>query len=78
MLLCCLIYFANRRVDRMKVLVHNGTGIWLAARWMNQGQFVWPQRGTDTRRAITHEQLAGLVLGLPWQRIGQDGVIRVV
>jgi len=27
---------------------------------------------------ITQEQLAGLVLGLPWQRIGQDGVIRVV
>ena len=76
-LLCCLIYFANRRANRMKVLVHDGTGIWLAARWMNQGQFVWPQPGTDTRRAITQEQLAGLVLGFPWQRIGQDGVIRV-
>ncbi|MEI7298499.1 hypothetical protein WCQ02_41080 [Paraburkholderia tropica] len=30
------------------------------------------------QRALTHEQLAGLVLGLPWQRIGQDGVIRIV
>jgi len=27
---------------------------------------------------LTHEQLAGLVLGLPWQRIGEDSVIRVV
>jgi len=70
--------FPNRRTNRMKVLVHDGIGIWLAARRLNQRQFVWPQPGTDTRRAITQEQLAGLVLGLPWQRIGRDGVIRVV
>ena len=70
--------FTNRRASRLKVLVHDGIGIWLAARRLNQGQFVWPQPGADTRRAITQEQLAGLVLGLPWQRIGQDGVIRVV
>jgi hypothetical protein len=30
------------------------------------------------QHALTHEQLAGLVLGLPWQRIGQDGVIRII
>jgi transposase len=54
-LLCCLIYFANRRANRMKVLVHDGTRIWLAARRMNQGQFVWPPPGTDTRRAIKQE-----------------------
>jgi transposase len=66
--------FANR----MTVLVHDGIGIWLAARRLNQGRFVWPQPGRETQQALTSEQLAGLVLGLPWQRIGQDGVIRVV
>jgi transposase len=50
----------------------------LAARRPKQEQFVWSQPRTDTRRAITQEQLAGLALGLPRQRIGQDGVIRVV
>jgi transposase len=70
--------FTNRRANRMKVLVHDGIGIWLASRRLSQGQFVWPPPGTDTRRAITQEQLDALVLGLPWQRIGQDGVIRVV
>jgi transposase len=70
--------FANRRANRMKVLVHDGIGVWLAARRLNQGRFVWPQPGLDTQQALTPEQLAGLVLGLPWQRLGQDGVIRVV
>ncbi|MET3551212.1 MULTISPECIES: IS66 family insertion sequence element accessory protein TnpB [Burkholderia] len=30
--------FANRRANRMKVLVHDGIGIWFAARRLNQGQ----------------------------------------
>jgi transposase len=71
--------FTNRRANRVKVLVHDGIGIWLAARRLNQGQFVWPHIGSEPKQhALTHEQLAGLVLGLPWQRIGQDGVIRIV
>ena len=36
--------FANRRANRMKVLVHDGIGIWLAARRMHQGHFVWPRQ----------------------------------
>jgi len=28
----CAYLFANRLVNRMKVLVHDGVGIWLAAR----------------------------------------------
>lgn len=36
------ILFANRRANRMKVLVHDGVGIWLAARRLNQGRFFWP------------------------------------
>jgi transposase len=27
----CAYIFANRRANRMKVLVHDGVGIWLAA-----------------------------------------------
>jgi transposase len=71
--------FANRRANRLKVLVHDGIGIWLAARRSNQGQFVWPHAGSEPKQhALTQAQLAGLVVGLPWQRIGPNGVIRVV
>lgn len=74
-----LTCFANRRANRLKVLVQDGIGIWQAARRLNQGQFVWPQAGSKPKHhALTQEQLAGLVVGLPWQRIGADGVIRVV
>jgi transposase len=69
--------FANRRASRLKVLVHDGVGIWLAARRLHQGGFVWPRRGIDTAQ-ITREQLDALALGLPWQRIGEGGVITVL
>lgn len=70
--------FANRRVTRMKVFVHDGIGIWLAARRLHQGRFVWPHSAPDGQVALTQAQLDALVLGLPWQRIGQAGVISVV
>ena len=69
--------FANRRANRMKVLVHDGIGVWLAARRLNSGKFVWP-KDTATTAALSRAQLDALVLGLPWQRVGEAGVIRVL
>lgn len=69
--------FANRRANRMKVLVHDGIGVWLAARRLNQGKFVWPRECGPTL-TLTRAQLDALVLGLPWARIGEAGVITVL
>ena len=69
--------FANRRGNRMKVLVHDGIGVWLAARRLNSGKFVWP-KDTATSVSLSRVQLDALVLGLPWQRVGEAGVIRVL
>jgi len=69
--------FANRRGNRMKVLVHDGIGVWLAARRLNSGRFVWP-KDTATTVSLSRVQLDALVLGLPWQRMGEAGVIRVL
>lgn len=68
--------FANRRANRMKVLVHDSIGVWLAARRLDTGKFVWPRDGSTL--ALTRSQLEALVLGLPWQRIGEAGVIRIL
>ncbi len=70
--------FANRRANRMKVLVHDGIGIWLAARRLHRGRFVWAGVNDNPILSLSSAQLDTLVLGLPWQRIGEAGVITVV
>ena len=68
--------FANRRGTRMKVLVHDGQGIWLACRRLHQGRFRWAEEtGALT---LSRAQFDALVLGLPWQQLGDDGVIRMI
>ena len=49
--------FANRRSTRLKVLVHDGIGIWLAARRLHEGRFIWPGGGSR-RAAIDHARAA--------------------
>ncbi len=69
--------FANRRATRMKVLVHDGIGVWLAARRLNRGGFVWPRDRSDTL-TLTREQFDARVLSLPWHRVGEAGIIRLL
>ena len=72
--------FANRRANRMKVLVHDGIGVWLAARRLNSGKFVWPGHTANIGATVTlsRAQFDALVLGLPWQRIGEEGIITLL
>ena len=69
--------FANKRANRIKILVHDGIGIWLAARRLHQGKFIWPLAG-GSNHALQRQQLDALVMGLPWQRLADGGVITVV
>ena len=65
--------FANARATRIKLLVHDGFGVWCAARRLNAGHFVWPRQtgaaAGATPMALTQQQFDALVLGLPWQRL---------
>ena len=62
---------------RMKLLVHDGFGVWCAARRLNQGRFAWPREGSEAASpmTLTQPQFNALVLGLPWQRLEQMQVI---
>ena len=60
--------FANRRADRLKVLVYDGVGMWLCTRRLQAGSFVWPREGSGALN-LTPEQFDWLVAGLPWQRL---------
>ena len=69
--------FANRRANRLKVLVHDGIGIWLASRRLHQGRFVWAS-GIGTTLPLSAEQFDALVLGMPWPRLGEAVTITLV
>lgn len=70
--------FANRRANRMKVLVHDGLGVWLCARRLHEGRFIWPRVEGQTQLTLTRKQLDFLVLGLPWQRIGERELVSMM
>ncbi|MBX9937225.1 MAG: IS66 family insertion sequence element accessory protein TnpB [Burkholderiaceae bacterium] len=49
--------FANRSSTRIKVLVHDGLGIWLASRRLHRGRFVWADTQAGTRVPLSQQQL---------------------
>lgn len=69
--------FANARASRIKLLVHDGFGVWCAARRLNAGRFQWvnPAGGEAAALALTRAQFDALVLGLPWTRLAEHSVI---
>lgn len=66
--------FANARATRVKLLLHDGFGVWCATRRLNEGRFLWPAAGAASM-TLTREQFEALVIGLPWQRMEQLQVI---
>ena len=50
--------FANKRANRMKVLVHDGFGVWLCARRLHRGGFVWGQSHRGVTLNLNMEQLS--------------------
>jgi transposase len=72
--------FANARATRIKLLVHDGFGVWCATRRLHAGRFVWLERDSAVGCAVpalqlTAQQFDALSLGLPWQRLGEFNVI---
>jgi transposase len=68
--------FCNARASRIKLLVHDGFGVWCAARRLNAGGFVWTKSaGAAAALQLTRQQFDALVLGLPWQRLPEMSVI---
>jgi transposase len=69
--------FTNSRSTRVKLLMHDGFGVWCAVRRLNCGGFIGP-RAPGLRSAsltLTGEPFDALILGLPWQRLEELKVI---
>ena len=70
--------FVNKRANRMKMLVHDGFGLWLCARRLYEGAFIRASMRQERGMPLSHEQLQALVVGLPWERLDERTKIRVL
>lgn len=52
----------------MKVLVHDGIGVWLEARRLNEGKFHWLGIRQGSELELDTEQLQALILD-PWSAV---------
>lgn len=58
-----LFLFTNKTRTRLKVLVWDGSGLWVCAKRLEKGRFRWPQAEARSV-AMRAEELAMLVNGL--------------
>jgi transposase len=61
-----LFVFRGRRGDLIKVLWHDGQGMCLFAKRLEQGKFLWPS-AVGGAVAITPAQLGYLLEGIDWR-----------
>jgi len=60
-----LLLFCNAQRNRLKVLVWDGTGLWVCAKWLEKGRFTWPQSGDAQGKVVlSHEELSLLLGGI--------------
>jgi transposase len=68
--------FANARRNRLKLLVYDGSGLWVCAKKMDGGRFRWPERESAAKKSVlSHEELALLLGALIWLRRGHGSGI---
>src|SRR4051794_20007579 len=62
-----LYAFRDRRAGLIKLLWHDGVGLCLLTKKLEQGQFIWPSTTTTGRIALSAPQLAVLFDGCDWR-----------
>lgn len=70
--------FANKSANRMKILVVDPFGVWLASRRLHQGRFAWTALREGSAVELDIQQLRALIVGLPWQYAGKNQAITVL
>ena len=62
------VVFRPKRLDRVKVLWWDGTGLVLASKRLEQGRFAWPTVRDGVMR-LSRAQFEALFEGLDWRRV---------
>jgi transposase len=57
--------FSNAQRNRLKLLVWDGTGLWICSKRLEEGRFHWPEsRDGQDKIVMSHEELALLLGGI--------------
>ena len=60
-----LFLFANRQRTRLKILFWDGSGLWVCAKRLEKGRFLWPEtQPGQASVAMRQEELTLLVSGI--------------
>ena len=62
-----LYAFRGRRAGLIKLLWHDGVGLCMLTKRLEQGQFAWPSTTSTGRIALSAPQLAALLDGCEWR-----------
>ena len=60
--------FRNKRGNRLKLLMWDGSGVWLCQRRLHRGKFIWPGVG-EQLCVLSRSQWQWLIAGVDWQRL---------
>jgi transposase len=61
--------FTNARRNRLKLLVYDGSGLWVCAKKLDGGRFPWPEADSTVKKIVlNHEELALLLGGIDLKR----------
>ena len=59
--------FRGRRAELIKLIWHDGVGLCMLTKRLEQGQFAWPSVSTIGRITLSSAQLAALLDGCEWR-----------
>ena len=67
-----LFLFATARRTRLKVLVWDGSGLWVCAKRLEKGRFRWPCANSEQQSVVlSHEELSLLLNGMDLERVSR-------
>jgi len=55
--------FTNARRNRLKLLVYDGSGLWVCGKKLDGGRFRWPEVGSTVKKIVLSSEELALLLG---------------